>query len=203
MPERLGVPQPKDDPFYTYSGTHRSDVPPGTVLATRSVPYHVLGIPTPLKTTQLLYRSTSQTGKPTVNVTSVIQPLDRGDRTKVMSYQSAYDSLNRNDQPSYAITGGLTFGGIVPNVELAVFGLFLAQGFTVIVPDTEGQRADFAAGPEYGMNTLDSIRAAFNASAVARRARRRSRCSATPAVRSRANGPPNSHRPMRPTSTAA
>ena len=36
----------------------------------------------------------------------------------------------------------------------------------MIVPDTEGQRADFAAGPEYGMNTLDSIRAAFNASAV-------------------------------------
>ena len=160
------MPQPKDDPFYTYSGSTPLDVAPGTVLATRSVPYHVLGIPTPLKTTQLLYRSTSQTGKPTVNVTSVIQPLDHGDRTKMISYQSAYDSLNRNDQPSYAISGGLTFGGIVPNVELAVFGLFLAQGFTVIVPDTEGQRADFAAGPEYGMNTLDSIRAAFNASAV-------------------------------------
>src|SRR6185312_9951420 len=54
----------------------------------------------------------------------------------------------------------------VPNVELAIFGLFPAQGFTVIVPDTEGQRADFAAGAEYGMNTLDSIRAAFNASTV-------------------------------------
>ena len=36
----------------------------------------------------------------------------------------------------------------------------------MIVPDTEGQRADFAAGPEYGMNTLDSIRAAFNSSHV-------------------------------------
>ena len=47
-----------------------------------------------------------------------------------------------------------------------MFGLFLTQGFAVIVPDTEGQRADFAAGPEYGMNTLDSIRAAFNSSTV-------------------------------------
>src|SRR4029077_6433081 len=93
-------------------------------------------------------------------------PLGQTDKTKVISYQSAYDSLSRNDQPSYAIAGGLTFGGIVPNVELAVFGLFLAQGYTVVVPDTEGQRADFAAGPEYGMNTLDSIRAAFNASTV-------------------------------------
>ena len=161
------MPQPKDDPFYTYSGsTPLEQIPPGTVLATRSIPYHILGLPTPLKTTQLLYRSTSQTGKPTANVTSVIQPLHQPDTTRILSYQSAYDSLNRNDQPSYAINGGLTFGGLVPNVELAVFGLFLAQGFTVIVPDTEGQRADFAAGPEYGMNTLDSIRAAFNASAV-------------------------------------
>jgi len=166
-PARTFVPQPKDDPFYTYSGSTPLDqIAPGTVLANRSIAYHVLGVPTALKTTQLLYRSTSQTGKPTVNVTSVIQPLRHGDRTKVLSYQSAYDSLNRNDQPSYTISGGLTFGGIVPNVELAIFGLFLAQGFTVIVPDTEGQRADFAAGPEYGMNTLDSIRAAFNASTV-------------------------------------
>jgi hypothetical protein len=119
-----------------------------------------------LKTTQLLYRSTSQTGAPTVNATSVIQPLHQAHPERILSYQSAYDSLNRNDQPSYAINGGLTLGGLVPSVELAVFGLFLAQGYTVIVPDTEGQRADFAAGPEYGMNTLDSIRAAFNASAV-------------------------------------
>ena len=36
----------------------------------------------------------------------------------------------------------------------------------MVVPDTEGQRADFAAGPEYGMNTLDSIRAAFNSPTV-------------------------------------
>jgi hypothetical protein len=166
-PAEALAPQPKDDDFYTYSGTTPlADVAPGTVLAFRSIRYHILGIPTLLKTTQLLYRSTSQTGNPTVNVTSVIQPLDQHDKTKVLSYQSAYDSLDRNDQPSYAIAGGLTFGGIVPNVELTVFGLFLAQGYTVIVPDTEGQRADFAAGPLYGMNTLDSIRAAFNSPTV-------------------------------------
>jgi Secretory lipase len=165
-PEAL-APKPQDDPFYTYSGSKPLEsIEPGTVLATRSIPYHILGVPTALKTTQLLYRSTSQTGKPTVNVTSVIQPLGQRDKTRVISFQSAYDSLNRNDQPSHAIAGGFTFGGIVPNVELAVFGLFLSQGFAVIVPDTEGQRADFAAGPEYGMNTLDSIRAAFNSSTV-------------------------------------
>ncbi len=167
VPAEALAPLPKDDPFYSYTGSvPLADIAPGTVLATRSVAYHILGVPTALKTTQLLYRSTSQTSKPTVNVTSVIQPLSQSNKSKVLSFQSAYDSLNRNDQPSHAIAGGLTFGGLVPNVELTVFGLFLAQGCTVIVPDTEGQRADFAAGPEYGMNTLDSLRAAFNSSTV-------------------------------------
>ena len=53
-----------------------ADILPGAVLKTRSVSYHIMGIPTLLGTTQLLYRTTSQTLKPTVNVTSVIQPLD-------------------------------------------------------------------------------------------------------------------------------
>ena len=166
-PTRVVALPPKDDPFYSYAGsTPLENIAPGTVLQTRSIAYHILGVPTSLKTTQLLYRSTSQTGNPTVNVTSVIQPLSQRNGTKVISYQSAYDSLNRNDEPSYAISGGFTLGGVVANVELAVFGLFLADGYTVIVPDTEGQRADFAAGPEYGMNTLDSIRAALSSSTV-------------------------------------
>ncbi|MCV7328699.1 lipase family protein [Mycobacterium cookii] len=157
----ITVPQPKDDPFYEYTGSLEK-ILPGTVLKTRSFAYRAFGVPTWLRATQLLYRSTSQTGRPTANVTSAIQPPDQDDKTKVISYQSAYDSLNRNDEPSYAISGGLTLGGLVPNVELAVFAPFLADGYTVVVPDTEGQRADFAAGPEYGMNTLDSIRAVFS-----------------------------------------
>jgi hypothetical protein len=161
------APQPKDDPFYSYTGPPPlASIAPGTVLKTRSIPYHAVGVPTLLTTTQLLYRSTSQTGNPTVNVTSVIQPPIQLDKTKVISYQSAYDSLNQNDEPSYAISGGLTLGGLISGVEPAIFGPFIADGYTVIVPDTEGQRADFAAGPEYGMNTLDSIRAAFNSSTV-------------------------------------
>src|SRR5277367_3230176 len=163
----MAVPQPKDDPFYSYAGsTPLASIAPGKVLNTRSIHYRAFGVPTWLTATQLLYRSTSQTGNPTVNVTSVIHPPDQDDKTKVISYQSAYDSLNQNDEPSYAISGGVTLGGVVPNVELAVFGPFLAAGYTVIVPDTEGQRADFAAGPEYGMNTLDSIRAAVSSSTI-------------------------------------
>jgi Secretory lipase len=174
QPGRSGAPgmavaalQPKDDPFYSYTGsTPLANIAPGTVLQTRSFPYHIFVFPTLLETTQLLYRSTSQTGKPTVNVTSVIRPLIQLDTKKVISYQSAYDSLNRNDEPSCAISGALRLGGVIPNVEAAVFGPFIVDGYTINIPDAEGQRADFAAGPEYGMNTLDSLRAAFNSSTV-------------------------------------
>lgn len=84
----------------------------------------------------------------------------------MVSYQSAYDSLNQNHEPSYAIRGGFTLGGVINNVEVVVFPPFLAEGYTIIVADTEGQAADFAAGPEYGRNTLDSIRAVFDSRAL-------------------------------------
>lgn len=158
---------PEQDPFYQYTGsTPLSDVAPGTVLKTRTVPYSVIGFPLPLKTVQLLYRSTGVLGQPTVNVTSVVQPVLYFGQAKLISYQSFYDSLNPDDEPSYAISGGLTLGGLIPNIETALIAPLLLQGYSITIPDTQGQKADFAAGPEYGMNTLDSLRATFNSPTV-------------------------------------
>lgn len=148
------------DPFYTYTGSKPlASYAPGAVLKTRTLNYHVLGIPTPVKAVQLLYRSTDAQGRPAANVTSVLTPLGSGNG-KAVSYQSFYDSLNPADSPSRTIAGDLTFGGIEMNVEGIFVAPLLAQGYTVVVPDTEGQQADFVAGPEYATNTLDSIRAA-------------------------------------------
>ncbi|HYB36703.1 MAG TPA: hypothetical protein VEF72_13725 [Mycobacterium sp.] len=48
--------QPKDDPFYSYTGPRALEsIAPGTVLKTRSFPYHIFGLPTLLETTQLLH----------------------------------------------------------------------------------------------------------------------------------------------------
>ncbi len=155
-------PTPEEDPFYDYSGaTPLAQVAPGTVLKTRTLSYHVAGLPLPVKAVQLLYRSTSQLGEPTVNVTSVLKPPLSVGSPQVVAYQSFYDSLNPADEPSYAISGGLTLGGAIPQVESALIGPELLAGRTVVVADTEGESADFAAGPEYGMNTLDSLRAAL------------------------------------------
>lgn len=162
----MGSPPPGEDPFYRYDGdTLLADLAPGTVLDTRTFHYHLFGFPTLLKATQLLYRSTGPSGAATTNVTSVIEPprFGRSPARRVVSYQSAYDSLNVADEPSHAIAGGVRLGGVIPNVEVAVFGPFLAEGYTVVVPDIEGQHAEFAVGPVYGYNTLDSLRAAHNA----------------------------------------
>ncbi|MFC8275436.1 lipase family protein [Streptomyces sp. NPDC057271] len=148
------------DPFYTYDGSEPlSSFAPGAVLKTRTLRYHLVGIPTPLKAIQLLYRSTDAQGRPAANVTTVVRSLT-GDGSKAVSYQSFYDSLNPEDGPSRAIAGDLTLGGVIPNAEAVFMAPLLAKGYTLVIPDTQGQRAAFAAGPEYGTNTLDSIRAA-------------------------------------------
>ncbi|HXF32093.1 MAG TPA: lipase family protein [Solirubrobacterales bacterium] len=155
-------PTPDEDPFYTYSGSKPlAEIAPGTVLKTRTLSYHVVGLPTAVPAIQLLYRANDELGEPTVNVTSVLKPLITIGTPQVVAYQSFYDSLNPVDEPSYAISGGLTLGGAIPQVESALIGPSLLAGRTVVIADTEGEEADFAAGPEYGTNTLDSLKAAI------------------------------------------
>jgi hypothetical protein len=153
------------DPFYKYTGaTPLSAIEPGTVLKKRTVQYHMGDLQLPLQAQQLLYRSTSITGKPTVNVTSVVKPLGATGPAKLIGYGSFYDSLDPRDQPSMAISGqsNPTLGGALPNVEALMILPLLSAGYTVSIADTEGQEAAFAAGPEYGKNTLDGLRAAVS-----------------------------------------
>jgi len=161
-PAARALPTPSEDPFYRYAGsTPLASIAPGSVLKTRTLSYHVAGVPLPVTAVQLLYRSTGAVGQPTVNVTSVLLPLLRLGTPTVVSYQSFYDSLNNEDEPSYAISGGVSLGGLIPDVESAIIAPALLAGDAVVVSDTEGEEADFSAGPVYGMNTLDALRAAL------------------------------------------
>jgi hypothetical protein len=167
VPAARAAVAPEQDPFYKYEGkTRLKQIAPGTVLKTRSVPFHITGIPLPITAVQLLYRSTSALGKPTVNVTSVLLPPVKAATPSVLSYQSFYDSLSAEDDPSYAISGGVTMGGEIPQAESVLISPALLAGETVVVPDTEGEEADFSAGPVYGYNTLDSLRAALSSPAT-------------------------------------
>ncbi len=158
---------PTPDPFYTYTGSAPlSSIPLGTVVKTRDVVYHIAGIPTPVTAQQLLYRTNNAREEPVVNVTSVIKsPASNG---QAISYQSAYDSLNPYDSPSRVIAGDrdiskvINLGSFIYSAESVPLSALLLLGYNIIVPDTEGQTADFAVGPEYGMTTLDSVRAVLN-----------------------------------------
>src|ERR1700730_1089962 len=147
--------------FSAYTGsTPLAQIKPGTVLKTRTLSYHVVGIALPVRVVQLVYRSAGALGQPTTNVTSVLEPPVPPSSPRAVSYQSFYDSLNPADEPSVQIAGDVTLGGFVTDAESAVIAPLLLQGYTVIVPDTEGQTADFSSSPEYGINTLNSMRAA-------------------------------------------
>jgi hypothetical protein len=167
VPAARAALAPGQDPFYKYEGkTRLKKIAPGTVLKTRTVPFHVSGIEVPVTAVQLLYRSTSALGKPTVNVTSVLLPPLKLPTPTVLSYQSFYDSLNTEDDPSYEISSGTLEGQDIAKVESVLITPALLAGETVVVPDTEGEEADFAAGPVYGYNTLDSLRAALSSPAT-------------------------------------
>jgi len=166
-PAAAALPAPEEDPFYRYEGgTPLAQIPPGTVLKTRILSYHVAGIPLPIEAVQLLYRSEGALEQPTVNVTSVLLPPWRFGPPNVISYQSFYDSLNPKDEPSYQIAGGFSLGGLIPDVESLLIAPALLSGNAVVVTDIEGEKADFAAGPEYGFNTLFGIQAALNSPAT-------------------------------------
>lgn len=156
------------DPFFQYSGsTPLAEVAPGTILNSRTISVSLAGFTTKYTATQIVYRSTDAMQRPAANVTTIFTPdcakVSCANKNKVLSYQSFYDSLNPEDSPSRAFAGGKRLPDVVPAVEAILFGKYVKQGYTVVISDTQGQKADFAAGPEYGYNTLDSIRAAFNA----------------------------------------
>ncbi len=159
------------DPFFQYAGGEPlGSIAPGAVLKARTISAYIAGIKTSLNATQLVYRSTDAKQRPTTNVTTVFAPdcgkTSCANKNKVISYQSFYDSLNPEDAPSRAYAGGKRLPDLLPAVETALIGSYIKKGYTVVISDTEGQNANFAAGPEYGYNTLDAIRATLNASQI-------------------------------------
>lgn len=159
---QLGATPPASDPFYRYDGaTPLARMAPGTVLKTRTTTVHLATLPLPVTAVQLLYRTADQLGDPVATVATVLQPPTPNGPAKLLSYQSFYDSLTPNCEPSYVLAGGFDHGGVVTS-ETPVMAGFLLQGYTVVTSDFESQRPTFADGPQYAMETLDGIRAALN-----------------------------------------
>ena len=147
---------PSDDPFYTYDQP-LTTTDPGTVLRSRPAPFAFPNLSTPITSTQVLYRTTTQQNTPTAAVTTVLRPLVPGP-TRLLSYHMAYDALGSQCNPSYTLTGRTDSPGAV--MEQAVIAGYLTAGYTVVVPDYEGLDLEWTVGRQSGYAALDGIRAA-------------------------------------------
>ena len=159
------APLPKDDNFYTYSHSAASLAAkaPGAVLKSRPVRLHLSGVPTPFDGFQLLFRTTTQLGKATVTVASVLEPKVKVFTTpRLVSDQYPYDALDGKCDPSYYVSGGSDPSGGTSTADAAYTATLLGQGYTVVTSDYEGEDLAFTAPQQSGMQTLDGIRAALN-----------------------------------------
>jgi hypothetical protein len=149
---------PTSDPFYSYSRSLER-IAPGTVLRHRTINLAENGNPISMTASQILYRTTGELGQPIVTVATVIQPTPHVGPTKIVSYQTAYDALGAQCDPSYTFRGGNPGYGLAAAEEQVILG-YVKAGDTVVVPDYEGEHLDWLAGQESGYGTLDGIRAA-------------------------------------------
>jgi hypothetical protein len=155
---------PSQDPFYHYAGS-LAGVAAGTVLRSRTVTIAENGSSTPITATQVLYRTEDQLGNPSATVATVLRPGGAPPATPavapvhLVAYQTAYDALGSQCDPSYTLQGGNSSYSTAQDEEQIILG-YVSDGDTVVVPDYEGENLDWAAGQESGANTLDAIRAA-------------------------------------------
>ncbi|MFW0790407.1 lipase family protein [Gordonia sp. CPCC 205333] len=151
----LPIKTPAADPWYR-DPANIAAFKPGQIVRTRQVQTRVAGIPFPVYTKQLLYRSENVHGDPIVTATTVIVPGIpwQGSARPVVSFQEAIDSTNSSCNPSHTLQLG-TF----KEATLAIY--WLAQGFAVNVPDFDGKFNTFNTWDE-GKMVLDSLRAVKN-----------------------------------------
>ncbi|MEV0245178.1 lipase family protein [Nocardia sp. NPDC050712] len=148
----LPIPTPAEDPWYA-DPPNLASFAPGDIVRSRDVQTRLLGLPFPVYTRQLLFRSNDVHDNPIVTATTVIVPGIpwQGSARPVVSFQEAIDSTSSTCNPSYTLQTGT-----MKEAALAVY--WLMQGFAINVPDFDGKFNTFNTYAE-GKMVLDSLRA--------------------------------------------
>ena len=159
------IPLPDDDPFYDQpTAEELLQHQPGAILRSREVTVTGLGVPLPVTSWQVGYRSNDAKSNPILAIATVIVPLTPyppGPRPLV-SYQMAIDALGTQCNPSYTMRTGT-------QKEMVGVAELIDKGWAVVVPDFEGPRMAYTAGHLAAYTVLDGIRAAksFESAALA------------------------------------
>lgn len=150
---------PDQDPFYA-APANIASYQPGQVVDSRQIPtVKLLGLPMPVQAWQISYRTNDSNDQPELAVTTLVVPdtpwTGSGARP-VVSLQAAEDSLGTTCAPSYQIATGQAD-------EEAALGIeHLTANWALALPDFEGPKSVFMAGPQAGHAVLDGIRAVRN-----------------------------------------
>ncbi|MBF6135025.1 triacylglycerol lipase [Nocardia otitidiscaviarum] len=157
--DALPIPTPEHDPWYD-DPANLAELNPGDIIRSREVQTRLLGLPVPVHTKQLLFRSTNAHGEPIATATTVVIPGIPwlGSSRPVVSFQEAIDSTDQSCNPSHTLQVG-TFK------EIALMQYWIEQGFAFNIPDFGGKYNAFNTYDE-GYMVLDSLRAMKNDTAL-------------------------------------
>lgn len=150
---------------WAYPPNGWKDEEPGTVLKTRKIVPHELGI-FKINATgyQALYRTSGHNSSdPMATIMTVLVP-NNASLDKVVIANTPEDAAAYKCGPSTALEHSdlVNFEGIVARFELLLNNLYLQKGYVVVIPDYEGPQAAFGVGTIAGHAVLDSARAARN-----------------------------------------
>jgi hypothetical protein len=152
-------PLPQHDSFYRAPHGWRT-AERGAILRHRRVTLAALGaLPQKVQAWQLMFRTTSGSGKPAVAVTTVLLPAGKRPQA-LLSYQIAEDASAPQCAPSYLLRQGGPHTELINDAELLLIDAAVGDGFAVSVPDYEGVKGDFGAAKQPGYLVLDGLRAA-------------------------------------------
>ena len=148
------IPPPAEDPFYAPPRPAKlAELKRGEIIRSRSVSVAGLGLGGAVDSWQLLYRSNDSKRRPAAVLATVIVPRAPYAGTRpLVSYQAAIDSLGSQCNPGYTLQTGT-------QRESVAIAQALARGWATVVPDFEGPRHAYGAGPMAGRAVLDGIRA--------------------------------------------
>lgn len=151
------VPLPGDDPFYAAPADLAAH-PNGAVLGARTIA--PLGLPIPVDSWQLRYRTTDSEDHPQLNVATVlVSPMPWNGPRPVLSYQVPENSLDTRCAPSFTLRGGRN-ADMAAAQDVPFIADALLRGWAVVVSDYEGPQSRLFDGVTSGRGVLDGIRAA-------------------------------------------
>jgi hypothetical protein len=156
-PPPAGSVPPDKDPFYAAPaniGSYR----PGQIVASRKIIPAVGNMADSADAWQISYRTNDSHDRPEMTVTTLLVPkkawTGKG-RRPVVSLQPPEDSTGTQCAPSYGVSSGQGYAA----VGAILAGPVLARNWAVAMPDFEGPKSVFMAGPQAGHAVLDGIRA--------------------------------------------